>query len=273
MNSAIFNSELQKVEASLQKQILTVEEAASYVKLTKEEMESLINNGEIGFRTIAGTKRIASIDLAAWISNYKEKTDTPLDNMLTSALPSLHLEDIEEAELEMVKREKGLGSVYYNDKRKCWQAAFYMIENGEKKRKVISAKTQDEVIINMSQIRSGKMAFTSEEEMPIRFREKHKIVDIWHYILEKQRKNRCTSRTYRWYVDIGRHIEKGFKDKCIEDLTSNDIQEFLNSKVTNDTGKKYSDKTIKEISFRLKRICSYAFEEGYIKKNPYNENI
>lgn len=284
MKRGIFYEELKKIETTFQKKVLTAEDAARYAGITPEEMESVIEKGDIRSITISGTKRIRSVDLAAWLTGDKGEAESVLDNTLTQALPSPIIENVSEEEFEVIRREKGTGSVYYNEKRKCWQAAFYMVENGEKKRKIISGKTEDEVIFKMGLLRSGQMAYFNEDELPAQLKPKHKITDIWHYILENTIKPGCTSRTYRWYSDIGKHIEKAFGDKYIEDLTSADIQRFLNGKRTYEVEvwhqgrkqiitKQYSDKTLKEISTQLKKICNYALEEGYITKNPYNRNV
>lgn len=283
MDSSILLAEVKKIEEATGKKMLTVEDTAKYLSMSSEEVSELVKRKEILSVEIIGKVYIMPINLANWlVCGIKKRFTSSLDFTLTSALHSTHFKDVSEEEFEMARREKGLGSVYYNEKRKCWQAAFYMIVDGEKKRKIISAKSEYDAIMQMGQLKSGKMAYTSKEELPKEFQEKHRIIDINNYLLENIRKPNCTSRTYRWYVDMSKYFKGEFGDKYIEDLTSEDIIEFLNSKRTytieskksnTKREKQTSDKTLREISNLLKCICTYALEEGYVRKNPYNKNV
>lgn len=261
--------------------MLTLEEAAKYVGIDTEDMMEIINNGDRPCKLLGkGYIRIA--DLASILYSGVERNEVenivekPLDSGLPLCYPSTPLiEDLSEEEFELIRRERGLGSVYYNKQRECWQAAFYIVENGEKKRKIISAKSEDEAIIQMSLLRAGGMAFVKDEDVSTnKVCKKHKITDIWQYILEKEIKPGCESNTYKWYSDMGKHIINGFSDKTVEDLTPNEIQDFLNSKkIKPKNGKPYSEKFIKEVNALVRKVCFFSMEEGYIHKNPYNRNV
>ncbi len=60
----------------------------------------------------------------------------------------------------MVKKSHGLGSVYWNESRNCWQAAFYVVgQNGETKKRRSSVRSHyDEAYMRMPSFRGGKMA-------------------------------------------------------------------------------------------------------------------
>lgn len=280
MKFELVEKETIRIEKEMMKKCLTVTEVSQYLGVSVETINDMIESNELA---ASPQGLITSVNLATWF--IYGKNQNPLDDTLSVAVtsPRFIINDICEEEFEMARREKGLGSVYYNEKRKCWQAAFYMIENGEKKRKIISSKSQDEAIITMSNIRAGGIAFTEEKDIPTKAQEKHKIIDIWEYILENKRKPKCKPRTYKWYADIGKHFKGDFGNKYIEDLTSDDIQEFLNhlktytvkNKKGNVITKFYCDKTIKEINGQLKKICAYSSSKsvGYVKDNPYDTEV
>ncbi len=113
-----------------------------------EEVKALISCGSLN-SVVPNGSIFRTLDIAAFELGI---IDRDLDFTLTSALPSasLIIEDIDAEEFEMIKKKYGLGSVYWNESRNCWQAAFYVLEDGEKKRKIISAQSSDEVYLKMA---------------------------------------------------------------------------------------------------------------------------
>lgn len=179
---------------------------------------------------------------------------------------------------EMVAKH-GYGSVYFNKNRGCYQAAFYVNEDGQKKRKILSAPTYEDAMLKMATFRAGGMAFVGENEgvapvapfAPVVHVSYHKIKDIWADFLKTKRGLKTT--TYRWYEDMGRTIMRELGEKNIEELRTADINNFLLDCQHCKDGKLASDKRVKGFNKLIKAIIQFAINEDYISKNPYNGNV
>ena len=180
------------------------------------------------------------------------------------------IEDMNEEYWEMVKQH-GYGSVYKNKARNCYQAAFYLLEDGEKKRKIISAPSYAEALLKMTTITSGETASVREENLPTP-QVYHTIKDIWNHILNVQKAGiRPSSK--RWYIGITKLLIEDLGDTNIEDLTSSDIQKFINKIIVGKNGHPASESKVKKTTEQLKAIVQFALNEGYISKNPFNGNV
>ena len=99
---------------------------------------------------------------------------------------------------EIMAGKHGYGSVYFNKSRGCYQAAFYVNEEGRRKRKILSAPTYEDAMFQLATLRAGNMAFISENDVgasvapvvsavpaaPISY---HKISDVWaDFMKDKQ---------------------------------------------------------------------------------------
>ncbi len=78
---------------------------------------------------------------------------------------------------------------------------------------------------------------------------------------------------FRWYEDMAKTIKDQLGDRYVEDLTSADIQIYLNTLKYKDNGQPSSESRIKKISEILNSILKYSFEESYIPRSPYNSNV
>ena len=197
-----------------------------------------------------------------------------LDFSRGSALPSRppQIEDIKsEEDFNSMGGKYGFGSVYENKERGCFQAAFYMVEGGVKKRKILSAPSYDEAVLMMAQLRSGKMAYVSEKEIPAP-QQYHTVGEIWNYILKYQKAG-IKESSRRWYMDIAKPMIDQLGDKNIEELTSKDVQAFTLSLKYREDGGLSSESKVKKTTEQLKAVIRYAINEGYITRNPYNGNV
>lgn len=185
------------------------------------------------------------------------------------AIPEFGICDISKEEFDNVEVEHGLGSVYFNKARNRWQAAFYMEEAGEVKRRILSAKTQSEAYYLMAQLRVAQMAFSREKDIPVPV-QYHKIKDIRDKMLAG--KSGRGESTRLWYRSITNSIVDFLGETYIEELTSEDIHNFISSIQLCKNGRPSSEKRIKEIMTQLNNIVEYAHNEGYISKKPLNDN-
>lgn len=259
-----------QIEEATGKRLLNLEDTATYLHCGIEEARALVTCGRLS-SIVPNGEVFRPLDIAAFELGIFNRG---LDSTLASALPShpLKFEDIDVEEFEMVKKSHGLGSVYWNESRNCWQAAFYVVENGEKKRKIISSQSYDEAYMRMAQLRGGKMAFVSEDEIP-KPKELHKIADIWDYILENIKRPVINEASYHWYQGISKPMLTELGDINIEDLTSSQIINFVNSLKYKEDKQLSSESRIKKATEQLKLVISYSIEEGYIARNPYNRNV
>jgi len=259
-----------QIEEETGKKLLNFKEVADYLHCGDEEVRALLSCGSLNSVEPSGSI-FRTLDIAAFELGIINRG---LDFTLTSALPSapLIIEDIDAEEFEMIKKKHGIGSVYWNESRNCWQAAFYVLEDGEKKRKIISAQSSDEVYLKMAQLRSGKMAFVSEDEIP-KPKELHTVTAIWNFILENMKRPVISDGTYKWYKNITKPMITQLGDVNIEELTSAQIIDFINSLRYTAVGELASESRIKKATEQLKLVISYSMSEGYIIRNPYNLNV
>lgn len=86
--------------------------------------------------------------------------------------------------------------------------------------------------------------------------------------IKKLDMNLISERTYSRIIETIKKIEESsLSEKNISDITSAEIQNYLNSL------KHYSDSTIKKIKEQFSQIFRESINKGYIIKNPMNEVI
>jgi hypothetical protein len=123
-----------------------------------------------------------------------------------------------------------------------------------------------------AQLRGGKMAFVSEDEIP-KPKELHKIADIWDYILENIKRPVINEASYHWFWVISKPMLTELGDINIEDLTSSQIINFVNSLKYKEDKQLSSESRIKKATEQLKLVISYSIEEGYIARKSLQRNV
>ena len=134
-------------------------------------------------------------------------------------------------------------------------------------------------MLQLATLRAGNMAFISENDVgvsvapvapvvPVSY---HKISDVWADFLSSKQSLKRT--TFRWYENMGEKLVNSLGDKYIEELTKNDINDFLLACQHRQDNKLASNSTVKGFNKLIKAVINYAINEEYIVKNPYNKNV
>ena len=165
----------------------------------------------------------------------------------------------------MSSNKNKTGSVYYDKKDKKWKCTYYILdtETKKQKRKYKSFETEQEAkdLLTSIQYQKGNDLFIKNNGIPLNqlMRE------------NAQRKldmNIITERSYTRILESIKKIEESpMSKKNISDITSNEIQEYLNSL------KNYSNSTIKKIREQFTQAFREAQNKGYIIRNPMFEVI
>lgn len=162
------------------------------------------------------------------------------------------------------KKDK-IGSIYYDKKDKKWKCNYYIFDNEKsiEKRKYKSFDTEKEAqdFLTSIQYQKGNDLFIKNNGIPLNqlMRENAK---------KKLDLNLIGERTYARILETIKTIEKNtVATKNINDITSNDIQNYLN------TLKDYSNSTIKKIKEQFSQTFKESMNKGYITRNPMFEVI
>lgn len=165
----------------------------------------------------------------------------------------------------MSSNKNKTGSVYYDKKDKKWKCTYYILdtETKKQKRKYKSFETEQEAkdLLTSIQYQKGNDLFIKNNGIPLNqlMRE------------NAQRKldmNIITERSYTRILESIKKIEESpMSKKNISDITSNEIQEYLNSL------KNYSNSTINKIIEQFTQAFREAQNKGYIIRNPMFEVI
>ncbi|MCI9178047.1 MAG: site-specific integrase [Clostridia bacterium] len=166
--------------------------------------------------------------------------------------------------MERNKKEK-IGSIYYDKKRKNWRCTYYIYEKDkqEETRKTKSFLTEQEAkdFLTSIQYQKGNELFIKNNGIPLNQLMRENI----------QRKldmNVIGERSYARLMETIRVIERStMSKKNINDITSNEIQSYLNSL------KDYSNSTIKKVKEQFSQAFREAINKGYIVRNPMLEVI
>lgn len=165
----------------------------------------------------------------------------------------------------MVGNKNKTGSVYYDKKDKKWKCTYYIldIETKKQKRKYKSFETEQEAkdLLTSIQYQKGNDLFIKNNGIPLNqlMRENAQ---------KKLAMNIISERSYiRILESIKKIEESSMSKKNISDITSNEIQEYLNSL------KDYSNSTIKKIKEQFTQAFREAQNKGYIIRNPMFEVI
>ncbi len=162
------------------------------------------------------------------------------------------------------KKEK-TGSIYYDKRDKRWKCTYYIINKDtlEEKRKYKSFPTEQEAkdFLTSIQYQKGNELFIKNNGIPLNQLMRENV----------QRKldmNVISERSYTRLMESIKIIEKSpMSKKNINDITSNEIQSYLNSL------KDYSNSTIKKVKEQFSQAFREAVNKGYIVRNPMLEVI
>lgn len=225
---------MRDIEYSTGKKLLTVKDAAEYIGIGEEDMGKILLNGDMQAMKVGNNQFVKSIDLARFLcgeikGNCSEK---PLDFGNQVIYPSPTFENLSEADyMEMVRRGKGEGSVYYNESRNVWQAAISLGKdvNGKRLRKIISGQSKEAVLETLVQ-------FTRNQNAQLE-RENTELTDTRaRDITVKQFLDTCLeniegkprSRTFGNYIGTAKHIEEGLGHLPMSEFNRENVQRFIN---------------------------------------------
>ena len=160
----------------------------------------------------------------------------------------------------MQKKSNSEGSIFYNKTRNRFTAQFYELDRktGQNKRKTKDFKTEEEAKKYLENIMYQKQnsLYIEHNGIPLlelmksnlNLRYETNLISDIQYVRIKETLNTIKK------ADIA--------DKRIEEITSEEIQDFLNSK------KYLSNSSIDKIFEQFKQAFNYASNRGYITRNP-----
>ena len=160
----------------------------------------------------------------------------------------------------MPKKSNSEGSVYCNKTRKRWTAQYYEkdINTGKRKRKAKDFLTEEEGKQFLENIMYQKRnsLYIKHNGIP--------LVELMKANLQlKYDTNLISDSQYVRVTETIKSIEKSsIAFEKIDEISSDDIQDFLNSK------KSISNSSINKIFDQFKQAYNYAINQGYISKNP-----
>jgi integrase len=291
-----------KIEKETGKKILSVKEVANYLRVKEDDVRELISLEEL---KCIDSKFLRSIDVAKFeigeVDSNVTKTENTtlansyLDNSLFQALPYIQnlAQDAGEDEFLMAVKEYGEGSVYWNYSRQCYQMAFYLEVNGERKRKIVSGKDESEVTgkaavakaIANGTVTQATAAMPmiivqgqSGQEKSVTRKTVNAVVDEW--LAMEDGVVACS--TFNWYSNMAKHVKEKlgvykeiknkkeiFKERIISDLHFDDVQKFLNlvARPQGVGGKVMSLKLVQGVKLVLNLVISYAIKKNYLTEN------
>lgn len=160
----------------------------------------------------------------------------------------------------MATKGNSEGYVYFNKQRKRWNAQYseYDVKTGNIKMKTKSFKTEDEAKIYLKNIMYQK-------ENPLFI--EHNGIPICEIMKSNLRLKSDTNQISKaQYNRVSRTIEKLEKtplgQKNIDDINSNEMQEYMNSLV------ELSNSSINKVYQQFNQAFKIAINKGYLMKNP-----
>ena len=153
-----------------------------------------------------------------------------------------------------------LGSIYFDDKRQRYIAQYYVIdkETHTEKRLKKSFMSEEEAkdFLNTMQYQKGNEIFIKNNGIPLN--------QLMRSIQKRKLDMNVISETqYARVLKTIAVIEKSpMVKKKIEDITSDDIQDYLNSLTD------YSNSYIKKLVEQFNQSYKMAMNKGYITRNP-----
>ncbi len=159
-------------------------------------------------------------------------------------------------------RPKGnkTGSVFFNKSKGKWFCEYYVIDNHTHKevvkQKTVKSEEEGKQFLSSLQYQKGNEIFIKNNGIP--------LSQLMRSNLQRKLDmNLIKERQYSRVLKTIQVIEKSdIANKKIEDVTSDDIQIYLNSL------KDYSNSYIKKIMEQFTQSYTLAMNKGYIVKNP-----
>ena len=159
-------------------------------------------------------------------------------------------------------RPKGskTGSVFFNKSKGKWFCEYYVIDKDTHKevvkQKTVSSEEEGKQFLSSLQYQKGNEIFIKNNGIPL-----GKLMRS--NVQRKLDMNLISENQYARVLKTIQIIEKNdIADKKIEDITSDDIQTYINSL------KDYSNSYIKKLMEQFTQSYTLAMNKGYITKNP-----
>lgn len=159
-------------------------------------------------------------------------------------------------------RPKGskTGSVFFNKSKGKWFCEYYVIDKDTHKevvkQKTVSNEEEGKQFLSSLQYQKGNEIFIKNNGIPL-----GKLMRS--NVQRKLDMNLISENQYARVLKTIQIIEKNdIADKKIEDITSDDIQTYINSL------KDYSNSYIKKLMEQFTQSYTLAMNKGYITKNP-----
>ena len=152
------------------------------------------------------------------------------------------------------------GCIYFDDKRKRYMAQYYILDNETHKEKRMrkSFEREDDAkdFLNTIQYQKGNELFIKNNGIPLN--------QLMRSIVKRKLDMNLISATqYTRVLSSIEVIEKAdVVQKKIEDITSDEIQDYLNSL------KHYSNSYLKKIVGQFNQAYKVAINKGYVSRNP-----
>lgn len=152
------------------------------------------------------------------------------------------------------------GSIYYDKSKKKWKCAYYVIDKNTldeiRTSKTFTTEEEAKSFLTAMQCQKGNDLFLKNNGIPLnqlmRANAKRKL-DM----------NLIGERQYVRILSTIKKLEQSpILKENIDEINSDNIQEYLNT-LTN-----YSNSTIKKLIEQFSQAFNYAFNKGYITKNP-----
>ena len=155
---------------------------------------------------------------------------------------------------------RGEGTIYYDAKAKRFRVAIPVKVQGKTKRIERVAKTKAEALTLKRQLLNDR----DHNLLAIGIRQKFR--DYAMHYLEFEAPSRCKQTTIDFYYGIlDNHIFPVFGDRSFRDISSKEIQEFLNDLHNHQD---FASKSVETIRSVMCSIYSSAERRGDIEKNP-----
>lgn len=153
-----------------------------------------------------------------------------------------------------------VGSIYYDKTKKKWKCAYYVIDKNTldeiRKSKTFTTEEEARNFLTAMQCQKGNDLFLKNNGIPL------------NQLMRANAKRKLDMNLIgeRQYVRILNSIKKleqsPILKKNIDEISSDNLQEYLNT-LTN-----YSNSTMKKLIEQFSQAFNYAFNKGYITKNP-----
>lgn len=249
----------------MKKNLFDLSETASLIGVDVETVKDFISCGDLA-AVGSGKALVRKCDLDRFlgIDNEADISCVPIETT--------------NKETNMVDISYGDGSVYWNKRRNCYQAAFYLTQpDGTKVRKIVSGKTTVEAIgkMEMAKAAFSRPAASAQsvyyaQTAPVVPQNVRPVIKFSVVAEEYMRMNRksVSDTTYSGKESMLKAILPYFGDMNIDDIEYTDVQDFLDKYSVMSNGTLRSHASIKNTYTMLKSIFFYAAK----KKRPYIDN-